>query len=206
MGNTMTTSSPMTPGQIDRACEIFRAQLTSHSSEFPSDAVQHVFGQSDLGPEWLAVLRRRVEAFIETYIEEVDYNDPQWRTIDGSRYAYVGDVGVDNYPNAEMGKKPVRFRELAFDHDPTDGEVLAKAEQEGCRQPTRAEVETVIRRRYTSNQLRKNPRIGLIGPAVERYGSLNRACVDGDGDGVDLDWDWADRRWDQVCRFVVVCK
>jgi hypothetical protein len=205
MDNTMTTSG-MTGPQIDRACEIFRAQLTKHASEFPSEAVQQVFGQPELGPEWLAVLRRRVEAFSQTYIEEVDYNDPQWRRIDGSRYAYVGDVTVDNYPNIETGKKLVRFRELAFDHDPTDEEILVKTEQEGCRQPSRAEAETVIRKRYTCEQLAQHPRIGLIGAAVECHGDLDRAYVYGDEDGVNLDWDWTGLRWNRDCRFLVACK
>ena len=205
MAKTMTTSG-MTDRQINRACEIFRAQLTKHASEFPSEAVQAAFGQPELGSDWLAVLRRRVEAFSQTFVEEVDYDDPQWRTIDRSRYAYIGDVTVDNYPDKETGKKQVRFRELAFDHDPTDKEVLAKAEQESCRQPTRAEAETVIRRRYTSCQLGEHPRIGLIGPAVRRGGGLGRAYVYGLEHGVRLVWDWTDSLWLQRCRFLVVCK
>ena len=62
MAKSMTTS-PMTSGQIDRACEILRAKLTKHASEFSSDAVQTVFGQSELGVEWLAIFRKFVEMF-----------------------------------------------------------------------------------------------------------------------------------------------
>ncbi len=67
MTETMTTSE-MTDGQIERAVEIFRAQLRKHKGTLPSDAVQTVFGQAELGPEWLAVLRNRVAALRGTIV------------------------------------------------------------------------------------------------------------------------------------------
>lgn len=67
MAKTMTTSE-MTDGQIERAIEIFRAQLRKHKGELPSDAVQTVLGQAELGPEWFAVLRDRVEAVRGTIV------------------------------------------------------------------------------------------------------------------------------------------
>lgn len=200
MASTMTPS-PMTNEQIERAVEIFRAQLRKHAAELPSDAVQQAFGQSELGREWLAVLRKRVEAIASVDVQLVDYD--AYRTIDRSRYAYVGDVTISDYPETESGTKPVRFRELEFDHNPTDDEVIAKSKQENCRQPSRAEAETRIRR-YTPEQLREHPRDGLIGPAVRRSGRLDRACVFGDGDGVRLGWRWAQGPWGLGCRFVVV--
>ncbi len=160
MGTPVTTSG-MSEKQVNRACEIFRAQLTSHAHELPSDAVQKVFGQPELGPEWLAVLRKRVEALViaqegasDVYELEVNYDDPQWQTIDSERYAFVGDVTVKDYPVNEKGTRKVQIQELVFDHDPTDQEVIDRMEQIGCRQPNRAEIETVIRKRYTSEQLK----------------------------------------------------
>lgn len=142
----------------------------------------------------------------EVYEQDVDYDDPCWKTIDRERYAYVGDVKPSDYPETETGKKSVRFREIWFDHDPTDDEVLECMTAINCRQPSRAEVETVIREKYSSEELGRNPRIGLIGSAVGRSGGLHRAYVNGLGGGVELSWDWTDVRWDRDCRFVVVCK
>lgn len=67
MAKTMTPSV-MTDGQIERAIEIFRAQLRKHQNELPSEAVQIVLGQSKLGHELLAVLRKRVEAVRGTIV------------------------------------------------------------------------------------------------------------------------------------------
>ncbi len=142
----------------------------------------------------------------EIYEEEVDYDPFRGKPIDRSRYAFVGDVMEQDYPETETGKKLVRFREVWFDHDPTDDEVLAKGQSIGGRQPSRAESETVIRKRYTAEELGRNPRIGLIGPAVRRGGRLGRAYVGGGELGVDLYWRRADRGWDRRCRFVFVCE
>lgn len=153
------------------------------------------------GPELLDQL-----GVSEAYTRDVDYEDPCWKTIDHSRYVYDGDVMPSDYPETETGKKPVRFREIWFDHDPTDDDVLERMAALNCRQPSRAEVETVIREKYSSEELGRNPRIGLIGSAVGRSGGLSRAYVRGGGDGVRLRWRWIGGRWLRVCRFVVVCK
>ena len=63
MDKTMTTSA-MTDKQIERAVEIFRAQLRKHASGLPSDAVQKVFGQTEFGKELITVLRKRLEMFL----------------------------------------------------------------------------------------------------------------------------------------------
>lgn len=205
MNQSLATSHRITEEQIDQACEIFRAQLSSHADEFRSNDVQITLGQAEYGQDLLAAHRRRVEAVSQSFMADVAY-DPAWQTIDRSRYAYVGDVQARDYPETSTGRKPVRFRELSFDHNVLDEEILATAEREGCRQPTRAEVETAIRTHYTSEELDKNPRIGLIGSAVRRDGELNRAYVLGSADGVKLDWYWTADRWSRYCRFLVVCK
>lgn len=129
----------------------------------------------------------------------------EYRTIHKDRYYGLGDVKTSDVPEMETGTKPVRFRELEFDHDPSDQEVLDKAEAENCRQPSRAEAETYIRR-LSAEQLGKNARVGLIGPGVRRDGRLRRVDVIGYPSGVDLSWGWAGGHWGRGCRFVVVCK
>lgn len=154
-----------------------------------------------------ATLRRQIaNLIVGTYELEVNYDDPQWKTIQRDRYAYVGDVTAADYPETQTGTKKVKFREVWFDHDPLDEEILQLAKQIKCRQPSRAESETVIRVRYTKEQLAKNPRIGLIGPAVQRGGLLVRACVRGLGGGVSLLWRWTEGQWPRRCRFLLVCE
>lgn len=135
----------------------------------------------------------------------VNYNDPQWQTIDNSRYAYVGDVRQQDYPIRGTGTKDIEYVLLEFESDPNDDEVIARMKELNCRQPDRAEAGTVIRS-FTSEQLYDHPIIALVGLAVQRYGVLGRAYVSGCGDGVRLDWGWTEGRWSQDCRFLVVCK
>lgn len=129
----------------------------------------------------------------------------EFRTIRQDRYAFLGDVKTSDVPEVEHCTHTVRFRELEFDHDPSDQKVLDKAKAENCRQPSRAEAETYIRR-FSAEQLREHPRVGLIGPGVRRDGGLGRVYVVGFDLGVRLGWGWAGDRWDRGCRFVVVCK
>lgn len=157
-------------------------------------------------PDGRATIEAMADLIVGTYEEEVNYDDPKWKTIDRSRYAYIGEVTADDYPETQTGIKKVRFREVWFDHDPLDEEILRLAEQINCRQPSRAESETVIRQRHTREQLAENPRIGLVGPVVGRLGRLRRAYVFGYGFGVDLGWSWTGSRWNRHCRFVLVCK
>lgn len=71
MDTSMTPSGRMTEGQVERAVEIFRAKLRKHRNEFPSSAVQIVFGQKDLGSALLQVLRHRVEAIADVITRHV---------------------------------------------------------------------------------------------------------------------------------------
>jgi len=205
MGDSMTTST-MTNGQIDHVLRLLRVQLEKYRKNLASELVQTVLGQKELGPALFAEFRTRVEAISQTCVEEVDYDDPQWKTIETNRYAFLGSVTAADYPETETGKKLVRFRELEFDHDPLDDEVLAKAAELNCRQTSRAEVETYIRKRYTPEELAQNPRVGLIGSVVRRSGRLGRACVGGYEGGVELHWHWSAHHWSRRCRFVVACK
>lgn len=201
MAKPMSPSEPITPGQIAKFYAVLEAAL--RKSGLPSAETQQVLETHGavIAEEFVALVRKRVEAVASVEEQMVDYDS--FRTIDRDAYAYVGDVTIADYPETETGTKPVRFRELEFDHNPTDDEVLAKAKQENCRQPSRAEAETRIRR-YAPEQLREHPRVGLIGPAVRRHDDLGRACVDGSGDGVRLAWRWTQGPWGRYCRFVVV--
>lgn len=138
-----------------------------------------------------------------THTVTVNYDDPQWQTIDGSRYAYVCNVKPSDYPVSGKGTKSIQYLLLEFDHDLPDDEVLAKMAELNCRQPDRPEAETIIRG-FTSTELRAHPVIGLIGPAVDRRGSLDRAYVYGSGRGVVLGWGWTADRWGQRCRFAAI--
>ncbi len=112
MAQTMTTS-PMTEKQVERAVEIFRAQLRKHAPELSSDAVQHVFGQSELGREWLEVLRTRVEAIsnlIVRLVKKVNRSCSPQEMLDATgRKQYTDRKVVDSMPHGEGDEAEVVF-------------------------------------------------------------------------------------------------
>jgi hypothetical protein len=141
MAKSMTTS------QIDRACEILRAKLTKHASEFSSDAVQMVFGQSELGAEWLAVLRKRVEAISSMIIRrvKVDPTRSPEQVIDATNRAkYTDGKVVKSMPRGTGEETDIHFFKVGrfiSDNDlekeyelrglrPADPESLAKVNED----------------------------------------------------------------------------
>lgn len=115
MASTMTTSATMTDRQIERAVEIFRAQLRKHAAELPSDAVQHVFGQPELGSEWLAVLRTRVEAVSNLVVRTAKVNRTRkaQAALDATSHRqYTDQKVVDAMPNGEGEEAEVVFFNL----------------------------------------------------------------------------------------------
>jgi hypothetical protein len=103
MAKTMTPS-PMTVKQVERAVELFRAQLRKHRTELPSEAVQQVFGQSELVGEWFEVLRRRVEMVSNLVTRRVKVNrslTPQQALDATGRKQYTDRKVVDNMPKGE---------------------------------------------------------------------------------------------------------
>jgi hypothetical protein len=103
MAKTMTTSG-MTEKQINRACEIFRAQLTKHAPELSSDAVQWAFGDRNLPKEWLESLRTRVEAISELIVRHVtvDRSRTNKQAIDATgRVQYVNKDVLATMPRCE---------------------------------------------------------------------------------------------------------
>ena len=207
MSNMSPSKETITGGQIVKLTDVIAAEL--RKSDLPRDASQQVIESQGkkIAKKVVEDFRTRVGVISQSFIMEVNYDDPQWKKIDKSCYVSpVGIFSVADYPETETGKKLVRFYELAFDHDPTDDEVLAEMAAKNCRQTSRAEAETVIRQRYTEEQLAENPRVGLVGPTKNRLGGLGRGYVHGRSIGVTLDWHWAGYSWTQRYRFVVACK
>jgi len=122
MAKSMTTS-PMTSGQIDRACDILRAKLTKHASEFSSGAVQLAFGQSELSAEWLAIFRKFVEMFSSMIVRhvKVDRSRSSEQVIDATgRVKYVDGKVVKSMPRGTGEEKDIHFFKPApeeYDHD-----------------------------------------------------------------------------------------
>jgi len=114
MAQTMTPSA-MTDDQIERAVEIFRAKLRKHKAELPSDAVQQVFGQSELGHEWLEVLRKRVEAISSMIVRRVKVDrsrTPQAMLDATGRKQYTDRNVVKNMPQGEGEEVDMAFFKL----------------------------------------------------------------------------------------------
>lgn len=112
----------MTEGQINRAIELFSAQLRKHAVELPSEAVQQVLGQSKLASEWFEVFRRRVEmmsSMIVRHVKEVDRTCSPQQMLDATgRKQYTDRDVVATMPRGEGdGEGEVVFfkpgRELA---------------------------------------------------------------------------------------------
>ncbi len=116
-------AKPMTTSQIDRACELLRAKLTKHASEFSSDAVQMVFGQSELGAEWLTVFRKRVEAVSSMIVRRVrvDRTRSPEQVLDATgRAQYTDSQVVKSMPRGTGEETDIRFfkpEPEEYDHD-----------------------------------------------------------------------------------------
>lgn len=111
MAKTMTTSG-MTNPQIDRACELFRAKLTKHATELPSDAVQQAFGDPELPKEWLTSLRTRVEAISELIVRHVrkDPSRTNKQVIDSTgRTQHVNKDALATMPRCEGEEEDIYF-------------------------------------------------------------------------------------------------
>ena len=105
----------MTEGQIDRAVELFRAQLRKHAAELPSETVQQVFGQSELTREWFEVLRRRVETTGSLIIRwvKVDRTRTPRQVLDATgREQYTDREVVDSMPWGQGKEVEVVFFKL----------------------------------------------------------------------------------------------
>ena len=131
MVKTMTTST-MTEGQVGRALGILGDKLRKHMKEFPSDIVQQVFGQAELGEEWLASFRRRVETLSSLIVRVVTVNGdrtPQ-QVIDATgRAQYVDKDVVNAMPRTASGEREVVFfkpRPEAYENGWLSPEALAK--------------------------------------------------------------------------------
>lgn len=113
MATTMTPSDEgITLGQIGKAQELFGAAL--RKSGLPSTAVQHVLEKQGavLAEEWLAVLRKRVEAVSNTIVRHVrvDRTRTPEEALDATgRRQYVDSAVVAGMPRGEFEEVDVYF-------------------------------------------------------------------------------------------------
>ena len=126
MGTPMTTSNSttMTAGQIDRACEIFRAQITKHAAEWSSEAVQLAFGQPSLPAGWFAVTREHIERFMRMIIRHVcvDRTRTPEQVIDdtGRVRGYIEQDVLDSMPMSGKVEDDAHFFDLDYDATPKE--------------------------------------------------------------------------------------
>lgn len=130
MAKTVTTSS-MTEGQINRAMEIFRAQLVKYAPEFPSEAVQSAFGHPEFASDLLGAFQKRVEATMflaprgTTELLLAERHDPNafYKTRDG---LYVwNDFRTRIVKNAKVSKvgTTLKVERAKLMRDLTDAEI-----------------------------------------------------------------------------------
>lgn len=186
----------ITDAQIDKVVGVLRAQLLLRAAEIPAGTLDGAL--NDLGQDLFEVLLKRVKTAGDIHEVEVDYDDPAWRKNDRN-------ADMAYFALHQNGIKPVWYRLLDFGYSPYDDEVIATMAEWDCRQPDRAEAETIIRR-FTDDTLWAHPVVGLIGPAVRGDNGLFRGYVVGSGGRIRLTVDRADRRCDQRCRFVAIVK
>ena len=105
----------MTDGQIDKAVDILRAILRKHRDEFNSEAVQITLGVKELGPEWLDIFRKRVEAFSSMIVRRVSVNRnlTSQQVLDATkRKQYINSDVVASIPKGEGDEVDVYFFKL----------------------------------------------------------------------------------------------
>lgn len=73
MAQSMTPSM-ITDGQIDKAADVLRAQVRKHRDVLPSDAVQQVLGNEQLGHKLFEVFRSFVEAVAGMIVRHAKVN------------------------------------------------------------------------------------------------------------------------------------
>ncbi|MBU0707265.1 hypothetical protein KKG41_02740 [Patescibacteria group bacterium] len=148
--------------------------------------------------------------YVEPRTVTVNYDDPRWDNIDPSRYHSVEGVVRTDFPiGDEVGNREISYHLILISYSSSDRYVLSKMKGMGCRQPSRAEAETIIES-FTPEELKKHPIVGIIGPPVERAAGHEdreyRLCIRGNEDGLDLCWNFAGDTWRSNCLFIAVCE
>ncbi|MBU1952530.1 hypothetical protein KJ733_06480 [Patescibacteria group bacterium] len=136
----------------------------------------------------------------------VKYDDPIYSRIDRDQYVFVADgLRPEHFPVRGKGQTEVTHQYLKYDHEPTTEEVLSTVEgRSDIRLPDFAE--TMAYHKANPEERMKAPVISLCGTVESGDGERGVAYVLASGLGLNLDWDWVSLRWDQRCRFLVVCK
>lgn len=117
MAQTMTTSK-MSDGQVERAVELFEAQLRKQASRFSREAVQMAFSDSTLSVEWVRVLSSRVkkiECMIVRHVENVDRTRSPHEVLDAfTCLKHICRDCVDAMPRGTGSGADVYFFKLKF--------------------------------------------------------------------------------------------
>ncbi len=122
----------MTPSQIDKILENFRAVLRKHEYEFESGAVQTILGNKQLGQKLLAVIREqtKVVSGIITRRAKVDLTrSPQDCLKATGRNLYANDEVVANMTKGKSGEANVVF--FKSDRCMSDDQLEKEYEKQG---------------------------------------------------------------------------
>lgn len=134
MAKTMTPSSSITDGQIDKAGDVVRAvvckNLREHRSEFVSETVQQILGSPAFGHKALAVFRQMYEAvsgMITRHVKNVNRNRTPQQMLDAlARRQYTNREVVNTMPRGEGDEDDVFFFQVG--RDISDDELEAEFE------------------------------------------------------------------------------
>ena len=111
--STMTPS--MTPDQVNKLVEQFRAQVTKHASEFSSEAAQLALGTKGLAAEMFAPFRKRAEVVGQMIVRRasVDLSLTAKKALDATgRVQYINDSVVTEMPRGTSTQVEVHFFKL----------------------------------------------------------------------------------------------
>jgi hypothetical protein len=119
--NTMTPS--MTPNQVNKLVEQFRAHATKHAAEFGSDAAQTALGTKGLVAEMFAPFRKRAELVSNMIVRHatVDPSLTGKQAIDATGHVqYLNDTVIDEMPHGNVADVDVHFFKLGRSVSCTD--------------------------------------------------------------------------------------
>ena len=109
----MTIMTPsMTPDQVNKLVEQFRAQVTKHASEFSSEAAQLALGTKGLAAEMFAPFRKRAEAVGQMIIRSatVDLSLTGQQALDATgRKQYANPTVLAEMPRGTSTEVGVHF-------------------------------------------------------------------------------------------------
>lgn len=109
------TPSTITDGQIEKAVDIFRAQLRKHRGELPSDAMQIVLGYGNFGRKLFEVVDVDVRELTEMIVFRVRVDrtrTPVQALVETGRYQKNDDQIVETMPMGNGSEVDIYFFKL----------------------------------------------------------------------------------------------